>query len=484
MKTHCLRMLKIGILIKMAVNNSTILAKAYLEGTSDYQQRIPDPTQSSISKTIDALFDPMNRNYYNQFSNFLIQRIGLVVVNGKSFNNPLKEFKGQKLNYGNTVEEIAPAWIKAHSYQDNAETLLKMYRPDLRVWFHSQNRRDFYPISVNQDELKSAFTDEYGLNNLINKITMLPQNSDEYDEFNIMKNLLALYHARWNMPSIQLDSLPRDKTSGEDFLTKVKTYAGLMEFPSTTFNNQKFKNIPVFAKPDELILIADVETLANVDVKTLASVFQLDKADLPYRIVKVDHIPIPNTPAILTTRDIWVQHDTVLNMTNFYNPETLGYTYYWHHWGVNSISPFVPIVRFTTDKVNGLDTITQSVSGLSITADTKSADLGDVVPLKIMLQGTISNTELSVSPRTAATFGIMLTPGSSDTDSEFSALNSRTFIDEYNNLHIQDSGLHKGDVLTIYATSPYVNPSGETVEAKGELQIGIGQAPVSNKIGA
>ena len=64
----------------MAVNNSTIMARAWLNGTNDFQQRIPDPTINGIDATVQAIFDPMNRQYCNQFASFLIQRIGMTYV--------------------------------------------------------------------------------------------------------------------------------------------------------------------------------------------------------------------------------------------------------------------------------------------------------------------------------------------------------------------------------------------------------------------
>ena len=166
----------------MAVNNQTILEKVYLSATNDYQQRIPDPTQNAISATMDALFDPMNRRYYNQFIDALVNRIAFTYVRGKAWRNKLAPFKGPKLNYGSTIQEIAPKWVKAHSYDDEATTLLKMHRPEAQAWYHSQNRRDRYEITVNHDELRTAFTDEYGLNNLVAKIMQVPSNSAEYDE--------------------------------------------------------------------------------------------------------------------------------------------------------------------------------------------------------------------------------------------------------------------------------------------------------------
>ena len=76
----------------MAVDNHTILHDIWLNGTNDYQQRIPEPTQSNISATMQALFDPMNKNYYNQFMDALIMRIGDTFVHQQSFKNPLAIF--------------------------------------------------------------------------------------------------------------------------------------------------------------------------------------------------------------------------------------------------------------------------------------------------------------------------------------------------------------------------------------------------------
>ena len=52
----------------MAVNNSTILARAWLEGTNDYQQRIPNPVISTLEQTQRALWAPNASYLRNQFT--------------------------------------------------------------------------------------------------------------------------------------------------------------------------------------------------------------------------------------------------------------------------------------------------------------------------------------------------------------------------------------------------------------------------------
>lgn len=451
----------------MAVNNSTILAKAWLAGTNDFQQRIPDPTVSGIKATMDALFQPMNAQYYNQFLDILVNRIGFTYVRQQSYKNPLAVFKGTKLSYGSTIQEIAPKWIKAHSYDDENETLLKLHRPEAEVWYHSQNRRDQYPISVNVDELRTAFTEETGLNKLVASIMTVPQNSDEYDEFQIMKQLIGEYEQRWGFYREHLTSLPTDEATGKEFLTKLQTLGGKIQFPSARYSGT---SIPVFAKPEELVLITTPEAQAGLNVNTLASLFNVELANVKYRVVLVDEFPIANAVALLTTEDFFVCSDTLYNTTSFWNPQTLTTNYYLNHWGVYSVSPFVPAILFTTDEATTTPTITQTVSGITLEAEKDTMKAGASQQLTVKLQGTINpeTPDVYVAPD-AATYTVV----AKTSEGEPVDLNSRTRVDVYGVLHVQRTGLKAGDVITVTATSAYTNPSGKTIGYTAEKEITI-----------
>lgn len=452
----------------MAVNNQTIIESVYLAGTNDYQQRIPDPTQHSISETMKALFDPMNQKYFNQFMDILINRIAFTYVRGELWKNKLAVFKGQKVNYGSTIQEVAPAWVKAHSYEDDSETLLKLSRPEAQVWYHSQNRRDRYKISVSPDELRTAFVDEYGLNNFIAKIMQVPMNSDEYDEYRIMVQLMAEYEADWGFFKHHLSAAPTDEATGKEFLTAIQTYAGMLEFPSTLYNAAAITDIPIFAKPSELVLFVTPSTNASVNVNTLAILFNMDVADIKLRKVVIDEFPIPNAVALLTTEDFFVCHDTNYQNTSFWNPETLVTNYYLHHWGIYSVSPFVPAILFTTDAGTVVNTITQNITGItfSLVNDEGNATVapGKTIKGVIGLQGTLTENgstytgdKIHLAPD-AATYKIVARRSSGD-DVIPIQLNSRTYMDDYGVLHVQKTGLEPGDEIVVTATCTYVNPS-------------------------
>lgn len=440
----------------MAVNNTTIAARAWLEGTNDFQQRIPRPTQSNMAQVAEELFSPLNGNCYNYFQDFFVNRIAYTIAHGRVFNNPLKVFKQNKIDYGSSIQNVAYKWLKAHAYEDDIETLLKMNRPEGVAWYVSQNRRDRYDVTITHDELRTAFLDEYGLNNLAAKIVQLPSNSDEYDEFNIMKNLLAVYETNYGFTKHKLTAAPTDEATGKEFLTAVMADSGMMQFPSTNYNAINVEPIPTFVNMDELILIVTPQTNASIKVNTYAGLFNLSEAEVNARIVQVDYLPIPNAVAILTTREIFDVHDTLYEMKTFYNPQTLGTNYFLHHWGIYGLNPYVPAVLYTTDAATVDPTITENVTGLNITGAATAA-AGDVVPLTFQLTGSVTpnDTPIELKPD-SVTANVTLTPGEDDTES---ALNSRTYLDSFGKLHIQRTGLKAGSKLTVNAVSTYVNPT-------------------------
>lgn len=444
----------------MAENNATIIRDVWLHGTNDFQQRIPDPTQGNIQATIDALFDPMNKQYFNQFLDQLIMRIGDTFVHQQSYKNPLGVFKKSKMMYGDTLQEIIPKWIRAHSYVDDAEDVFKMARPDVATWYHSQNRRDRYDITINDTELRTAFTEDYGLNRLVAALLAVPMNSDEYDEYRIMMQLIAYYEHAWGFYKYHLTASPTTEATGKEFLTAVRGLAGKLTFPNTVYNSGAIEDVPVFVQPRELVLLITPDVQANIDVQTLAGVFQLDKADIRYRTILVDEFPVPDCVALLTTEDFFQCRDTVYETTSAYNPKTLGTNYFLHHWGIYSVSPFVPAIMFTTAEGTSVTTVTQTVTGMTATIENAAPDKGDTDAITVKLTGTLdpANVDgITVAPD-AATYETTVV------SSTGTAVNSpATRVDEYGILHVSKK-LDYGDVITVKVTSSYVNPSGETSE--------------------
>lgn len=451
----------------MAVNNATILDKVRTKGTDDYQQRIPSATQTGVANTMRYLFDPMNRQYLNDCVWNMVNRIGLTVMaQNAPFENPLAIFKKENLYWGSTVQEIAVKWIKAHGYKDDAEELLKMHRPEAAVWFYEMNRRDQYPISWTEDELRQAFVDDFGLNRFIAQIMETPRNSDNYDEMNIMLALINHYEQNLGFYKVHLDSIPSDETTAKTLLKALRSTAGRMQFPSTQYNALNVTDIPAYANPQQMVLLIEPEYLASLDVDALSAVFQLDKAEVPYRIVQVPNLGIPGAVALLVSADWYQVRDIMYGTTQFYNPQTLSNTLFLNHFGIYGVSPFTPCALFTTDAGTSITVVTQTVTGFTLASTTDNVSAGDVVQLTPKLTATVAptGTAIEVAPNTA-TYEVSAKHATKNTTpGESFELDVNTFVDDQARLHVQRNGLTKGDIITVTGTATYINPTDKTTE--------------------
>lgn len=457
----------------MATDNATIAGRVYLSGSNDFQQRVPDPTVSGIDATSKFLFDPMNRKYLNEFMDSYINRIGSQIVHNNAWENPLSVFKGASTRYGSTIQESAVKWIKAHSYNVEDTSLLNVQRPEAAVWYHTVNRQDRYDITVEQPDLRMAFADDMGLNRLIDAIMTVPRNSDNYDEYLCMLNQIAYYEKNWGFFKHHVSAAPTDEATGREFLKAVRAYANKLQFPTSLYSPVSAEyGIPTFAKPSELVLFVTADAAASIDVDTLASVFNLDKAEAKYRQIVLPELPIPNAFAMLTTDAFFVASDYVYTNESFYNPQTLSTNYYLHHWEIVSASPFVPAILFTTDAATSVPTVTQSVTGVNITPSSNTVKPGGTVGMTVRLTGTITaNDEGLVVAPDAVTWSV-----SGETASSGGApiaLNRNTRVDRLGVLHVQKTGLEAGNVLHLTGTASYVNPSGATSEYTKTVDITI-----------
>ena len=453
------------------VDNTTVLANAYLEASTDFQQRVPDPSQHSVAQVSEFLFKPMNKKYLNEFMDLFVNRIAGQLIRQRTFINPLKR-KREDILFGTTIQEIELDFIKAHAYRDDwghriddLTNLLKIYRPDGQVAYHSVNRYDQYPISINRMELRGAFTGEYGLNELATKIMRVPFNSAEYDEYGYYKQIIAEHEYRHGFYKHQA-AMPVDEATGKNFLRALREYADLFTIPSRLYN-AKDVTVPVWVEEDEIprmVLYIEAKAKASLDVDTLSSVFQLDKAEVKYRIQFIDSIPIPGAYALLTTDDFFVCADYDISNDSFFNPQTRTETWYYTVIGMYSASPFVPAVLFTTEAGTVNATITEAVTGLTITPATANVEQGGQIALVTNLAGTLTaapaGTEipstLSVAPDSVL-YGIAM----ADDDTALDPADYDVYIDRFGILHVGTT-VPVGAIITVTATSTYQADEPET----------------------
>ena len=454
----------------MSVLNSTVIERAWLSASNDFQQRIPNPTVNSYSAVIENLFAPMNNDLFNEFCG-LLNGINATYVDIRRFDNPLAFVKktDRDWRFGFSERHLAVHFLKGFSPRFDDETLLKVEPVQYEEWYYSLNYETRYEFSWSRYEIAQAFAaDGYGYDDLLSATITQMMSSANYDEMNAMLQVFAEADHRFNgLYRYNISAFPTTENTAKELLKGIRAVAGRMRFPSMLYNHIP---VPVHTDGSRLVLYVLPETLASLDVDALSAVFQLSYANpksekAAYRIVEVPEFPIPNVCAILADEDaiFWRDYMTGLEPP-FYNPGNRTMKYYYYESAAVGFNPAAPICCFTTEASTTVPTVTMTPTGIEFSPDTGNVEPGGTLQLYLSMTGSVSNDSeglIGVEPD-ACMFTVTGTHTNEDTTTSPIALNSKTYVDNYGVLHVQKSGLVAGDTLTITAKAAYINPSNTT----------------------
>lgn len=378
------------------------------EASSAYRDRVPVATQDNINEVGNPIlkFEAVA----NEFLSALVNRIGLVIITSRMYNNPLKEFKRGEVTLGETVEEIFVNIIKAEPYyqvstegKTDCQDLYQRRLPDVKAVFHTRNRQDKYPVTVSNDDLRAAFLSYQGVENLVGKIIEAVYTSDEYDEFLLMKNIFNEAGNRGALYPITVPD-PTNDTTGKQAMTAFREWSLNLNFMSDKYN---YMGVTTHTPTSEQVIFILARLAAVVDVEVLASAFNMDKADFIGRRVIVDDfggLEKEGVVAILADREWFMVFDNYIAMTEVYNGARLYWNYFLHHWETLSYSPFKNAIAFTT----------QAPTVTSVTVTPGTASLTKAAGGSIQFSSTVAGTGL-ISPKVVWTIAGETTASISDT---------------------------------------------------------------------
>lgn len=346
---------------------STIMAKG---SVIDYADRIPEATQENLKDIGRALFS--YEPAMNQFLNELINRIGMTYVHTKLYNNKLKFLKRGFLEYGDSIQEIFVDLAKAVHYMPAPATgnecdVYKQYKPQIVSTFHRVNREDTYPITINEEMLKRAFTGYQAFSSFVAGIFNSVYRADEVDEFILFKQLIGEMLQNSYLVHV---TKPADKTTSEAFSIAMRANGLALEYVSRKYNRAGVATNTDLA--DQILLLRS-DIVPVIDVTQLANNFNLNLAQpISGRIIVIDDFGQGNDSIIggIVDKDFSMIYDTVYKTDSIYNPRHMYWNYFLHHHQVIASSPFANAIGFTTE------TITPAIDSLTIMPSEQSIAKG------------------------------------------------------------------------------------------------------------
>lgn len=436
---------------KVAAHNAAIINAVRNNASEQYRARIPEITDNNLTKTLALLQE--NSLLWNEFIQVLVQRIGLTLFRSNSFENRLKPFKTGAMAYGGIVQEIGANLIKAKAYDPNDTNVFGADKPDVKAIYHSVNRRDRYDLRVNEDMLEEAFVQDGQLSAFINTMLALPQQSDENDEYLIMRDILRKVHDADGMATVRVaDMFAEGLTADEKRVTGEGIAAVLREhyLQMKNFYNTKYNNAGMQVTSDELVLLGTPRFFANFDVSVLAAAFNMDKANfIADRTVVIDDFNIPGVDVALVDRDFYVCTDTKIKSASIYNPATLDLDYYYHHWGVYSASPMRnALLLSTVEESNITAAPARTVTGVTVKLHEAVEGNKVVEPGAEIALDTVVTYSDDYTDGRAYTIITAQTPQDATTGWNVVLPDTGTYIDRMGVLHISENSKYTGITVT------------------------------------
>lgn len=369
---------------------NTIRANA----SAEYQSLVPEVTTAHDIPAVGEVLVGYPA-MANQFLSALINRIAAVRIKSATFNNAYSMLKKGYLEFGETVTEYFVQIAKAREFSaEKAEQReLKRTLPDVRAAFHIMNYRVQYPITIQDQDLRQAFTSESGVQDLIARIVDSIYTAAEYDEFLLFKYLLIKAISHGKMYPVAFDA-----TDMKDGAVKFRGTSNGLTFMSKKYNASGVTTAT--PKGDQAIFM-DSNFNAKFDVDVLSAAFNMEKADFMGRLLLIDDFTtfdnerfdeiransdmieevtaaelalMADVKAVLVDTEWFQVYDNNTMFTEKYVASGMYWNYFYNVWKTVSSSPFSNAVVFVDDGA----TITAPAS-FTFTVSDKSADAHSVV---------------------------------------------------------------------------------------------------------
>lgn len=401
---------------------SKMLNAIRTNASQTYQDRIPVATQENIREVGNEILQ-----FYatqNEFLNALVNRIARVLITSKMYSNPLKKFKKGTMEYGETIEEVFVNIANAQQFDPEVaeKEVFKREIPDVNAVFHRRNYENFFKVTISEQQLRAAFLSQQGILDLIARIVDSLYSGSEFDEFLIMKQLIADAATEGRMYPVKVP-VP-SAASAKEIVTKIKAYSNMLEFMSSNYNPY---GVLTVSKKNEQILIIDAEFDAMIDVEVLASAFNMSKAEFMGKRVLIDNFAnLTGVVAALVDESFFMVFDNLIEFTEQYNAQGLYWNYFLHVWKTFSTSPFAPAILFLTTDI--------AVTGVTVTPAVATVHKGS----NIVLTANVAGTGYPPSDVTWTITG---------------NTSNKTYISPYGVLYIGED--ETADTITVTATSDY-----------------------------
>lgn len=279
------------------VTSLNAIREAIVSDGKIYGQDIPVVNNTTtIGEYGSAILD--TPEVFNEWCDKLVKRIVYVGIKDKTFNSPLEFLEGEMLPLGYAGQEIHVNPVKPRRFNVNDFAgLLRKYEADVKVQYTQVNEDLQYPLTIQRDKVRTAFTSWDNLNAFIEGQINAIYNGAYITRYKQVKGLIGRAFGANRVQYRKVTAVSSEAT-GKALIEQLRADALNFKAPSDSFNAWKkvggYGNAVItWSDPQDLVLLIDNSALAKIDVEVLSASFNMDKADfLASRVIGIDSFDV------------------------------------------------------------------------------------------------------------------------------------------------------------------------------------------------
>lgn len=311
------------------LKNEEIFNSIRNEGSEQFKELVPALNESNASDVLRALesFPTVK----NEFISALTNRVTKTMFFNRLWENPLKVLKKGMLPFGKTIEQVFVEAGKGINFGsehydsvggDDVKDLLGKRVPEVNVDYITEEYRKQYKISFSWQQLKGAFLNATGLNDLLSREITAQTSQAEVEEYAEIKKIIN---------SSEMKSVELQAPTAKDIAKQARILRRKFTFVSDKYNEA---SVATHTPTSKIVIFVTPEVEAELDVELYATAFNMSKTELIGRIIVIDEFDDTNTQMVIADEDYIQIWETLNEGGEFVNPQGLYINYFLNRWGI------------------------------------------------------------------------------------------------------------------------------------------------------
>lgn len=295
-------------------------------------------TPANVHVVLSDFYDGQYSVKLNEFIDTMFNKVVLTLIENTDYISPYDVFQEEQSNFGTDAELLFTQAVRGIDREpitnETKSQLLDVFSADIRVKVIRENRGangigQRYPITWAEADTERAFSSPQAFAQAVATIAQALYNGSMLDRMEITHNMINDAIAAGILPTVNVLGTPSDPATSTELVKALgTTHDEFMVYPTTRYNMYNIAKDPertdIFVQTrqeSDIVVLLPIKTNVDISVDVLAQAFNLEKADLIGRVIKVPPFEDESVAAVICDRRALYLKSKPRRLGSIYDPD-------------------------------------------------------------------------------------------------------------------------------------------------------------------